>query len=162
MRGSLTIAASTQAQGTQSVIPFPSLSEFEDFLGAMEAIRTEVPKKRPANISNDEWWNSVLEAEKQRLADLVNSRQVEVDDIVLGGVSSDEDIPIVSTLPALTSTTKKKQKSKVLWTYETVAEPTGVSSKYWDAEATRERATKKQAKEKLSAINVAEIPSTGL
>jgi hypothetical protein len=144
------------------VVPSPSLSEFEDFLGAMEAKRTELPKKRPANISNDEWWNLVLEAEKQRLADLVHSRQVEVNDIMLGDVSSDDNIPIVSTLPALTSTTKRKKKSKVLWTYETVAEATGVSSKYWDAKAPCERATKKQAKEKLSAITVAENQSTGL
>ncbi len=85
-----------------------------------------------------------------------------MNDIVLGDVSSDDDIPIVSTLASLTTTTKRKKKSKVLWTYETVAEATGVSSKYWDAEAPHERATKKQAKEKLSAITVAEIQSTGL
>ncbi len=53
-----------------------------------------------------------MEAEKQRLADLVNSREVEVNDIVLGDVSSDDDIPIVSTLPSLTTTTKKKKKKK--------------------------------------------------
>jgi hypothetical protein len=157
VRGSLTLAASTQLQGSQSVVPSPNLSEFEGFLGAMEAIRKEIPKKRPSNMSNDEWWNSVLEAEKQRCKDDVNSRQVEIDDILLGDVSSDDDIPIVSTLPALTSRPKGKTKSKGSWTYETVVEATGVSSKYWDAAATRERATKKQAKEKLSAISVAEI-----
>ncbi len=158
----LTLSASPQVQGTHSVAPSPSLSEFEGLLGALEAIRKEVPIKRRADMSNDEWWNSVLEAEKQRCQDDLHSRQVEVDDILLGDVSSDDDIPIASTLPAKKSTRKGKKKSKVLWTYETVIEPTGVSSKYWDASAPPERATKKQAKDKLIAINVAENQSRGL
>jgi hypothetical protein len=39
--------------------------------------------------------------------------------------------------------------------------PKGIASKYWDAEATSERATKKRAKEKLAALNVEEETTTG-
>jgi hypothetical protein len=83
--------------------------------------------------------------------------------------SDDDDVPIAQTqasqskslsmLAALASQptpspkVRKKNAYKSLWTYETVAEPTGVSSKYWDADAPIERATKKRAKEKLSAIH---------
>jgi hypothetical protein len=40
--------------------------------------------------------------------------------------------------------------------------PTGIASKYWDADATSERATKKRAKEKLAALNVEEETTTGM
>ena len=162
VREFLITAESTQAQGTHSVVSSPNLSEFEVFLEAMETNKTKLPNKRPANVSNDEWWNLVLETEKRRVAEMDYTRQVDVSDILLGDASSDDDIPIASTLPALASKTKQKKKSKVLWTYEAVAEATGVSSKYWDAEAPHERATKKQAKEKLSAITVTETQSAGL
>jgi hypothetical protein len=55
----------------------------------------------------------------------------------------------------------KKKKVKSTWTYETVAKPTGVSSKYWDADALVERATKRRAKEKLSAIHEPDGTSSG-
>ena len=50
---------------------------------------------------------------------------------------------------------------KILWTYETVAEATGVTSKYWDAEAPSERGTKKLAKEKLVATKDANYDNQG-
>ena len=50
---------------------------------------------------------------------------------------------------------------KVLWTYETVAEPTGVTSKYWDADAPTERATKKLANEKLVATKDSNYDNQG-
>jgi hypothetical protein len=56
---------------------------------------------------------------------------------------------------------RKKKEKKTLWTYETVAEPTGISSRYWDAEAPLERATKRRAKEKLSAIHEPDGASSG-
>ena len=56
---------------------------------------------------------------------------------------------------------RKKKGKKTLWTYETVAEPTGMSSRYWDAEAPLERATKRRAKEKLSAIHEPDGASSG-
>ncbi len=77
----------------------PSLSEFETYLGGIEALRAQVQKDRPTNASTDEWWNSVVDEEKRRCADDQHSRHVAVDDILLGVDSSDDDVPIVSTLP---------------------------------------------------------------
>jgi hypothetical protein len=115
-----------------------------------------IPLVRPANVSNDEWWESVLQAEKQRL-----SRLIAVEDIMPCLSSSDDDTPIVTTLQRKTFTEKAKKKTKTLWTYETVVEPTGVVSKYWDADAPSERATKRQAKEKLSALQISSTTSAG-
>jgi hypothetical protein len=83
--------------------------------------------------------------------------------------SDDDDVPIAQTLtsqskslsmlaslasqPSPSPSLRKKKAKKPLWHYETVAEPTGISSKYWDADAPIERATKRRAKEKLSAIH---------
>ena len=54
--------------------------------------------------------------------------------------------------PSPSSRLRKKKERKTLWHYETVAEPTGMSSKYWDANAPMQRATKRWAIEKLSAV----------
>ncbi len=83
--------------------------------------------------------------------------------------SDDDDVPISQTLglqakrlsmlaslasqPSPSPVRRTKKAKKPLWHYETVAEPTGASSKYWDAAAPVERATKKRAKEKLIAIH---------
>ncbi len=67
-------------------------------------------------------------------------------------VSSDDDIPIVQTLPVATTTSTKKKKVKSLWSYETVMEPTGARSKYWDSPAPSQRATKELAKHKLQEM----------
>jgi hypothetical protein len=80
----------------------------------------------------------------------------------------DDDVPIAQTLasqcanlsmlasfaskPSPSSCSRKKKERKNLWHYETVAEPTGISFKYWDADAPMERATKRRAIEKLSAV----------
>jgi hypothetical protein len=95
-----------------------------------------------------------------------------VDDILLGGGSDDDDIPIVTQLPkklamlaslaALPVPSPKQRKKKApksLWTYETVAEPTGAASRYWDADPRTERTTKRLAKERLLALREAEIAS---
>ena len=115
-----------------------------------------IPYQRPENVSNDEWWESVLQREKERV-----SRFVAVDEIMLGTSSSDDDMPIVSTLEKRTFKEKAKKKTKELWSYETVVEPTGVVSKYWDADAPPQRATKRQAKEKLTALQVASTSIAG-
>jgi hypothetical protein len=89
----------------------------------------------------------------------------------------DDDVPIVQTLalpskrlellatvaaqPSPSPKLRKSQVKKATWIYETVAEPTGVSSKYWDVEAPVERATKRRAKEKLSAIHDPDGASSG-
>ncbi len=83
--------------------------------------------------------------------------------------SDDDDVPISQTLalearslamlatlasqPTPSRVPRQKKAKPPSWHYETVAEPTGASSKYWDAAAPSERATKKRAKEKLSAIH---------
>jgi hypothetical protein len=90
----------------------------------------------------------------------------------------DDDVPIAQTLalpskrlhmlatvaaqPSPSPKLRKNHVKKALWTYETVAEPTGVSSKYWDNDAPEEWATKRRAKEKLSAIHEPDGASSGL
>jgi hypothetical protein len=89
----------------------------------------------------------------------------------------DDNVPIAETLtakakrltmlatlasqPNSSPKGRKKKEKKTLWTYETVAEPTGMSSRYWDAEAPQERATKRRAKERLVAIHEPDEASSG-
>ena len=89
-----------------------------------------------------------------------------MEDILFGdreSSSSEDDVPIVATLfndsgrttacidvPTVAMPNKKKKQS--LWTYEQVAEPTGVTSKYWNADAPPERRTKRVAKQRLSEL----------
>ena len=58
------------------------------------------------------------------------------------------------------ATPRKRPKTK-LWSYEIVAEPTGVTSKYWDVEAPTERATKKIANERLVATKDSNYDNQG-
>ena len=67
----------------------------------------------------------------------------------------------LASRPTPSPIVRKKKFKKSLWTYETVAEPTGMSSKYWDADAPEERATKRRAKEKLIAIHEPDGASSG-
>ncbi len=113
-----------------------------------------------------------------------NSRVVSIDDILPEEREEDDEVPIIATLNLPKPKRKGgRKKSEVKWTYETVEEPTGktsflhllhhpssfqllyyptgVASKYWDEEATSERATKKRAKEKLAALNMEEETATG-
>jgi hypothetical protein len=85
-----------------------------------------------------------------------HSRTVSVDDILPEVRPNDVDVAIVNTLTFPKLKRKGRIKAQVKWTYETVLEPTGVGSKYWDAEAPSERATKRIAKEKLVALKDAE------
>jgi hypothetical protein len=78
-----------------------------------------------------------------------------------GSESDEDDQPIAATLHALPKTgsaqvpAKKKRKmpKKKLYFYEEVAEPTGIASKYWDAPAPSERATKVLANEAAASRN---------
>jgi hypothetical protein len=73
-------------------------------------------------------------------------------------------LTVLATVAGIPSPSPKVVKPKVkksLWTYETTAEPTGASSKYWDADAPVERATKRRAKEKLIAIHEPDETSSG-
>jgi hypothetical protein len=161
------------------------LSEFEAYLDKIDAQRKHSSKDDSEYESTceqdkdaeqgsgttsrertDAWWESVLERGKKRCEDDTNSRTVDVEDILLNEGSDDDDVPIVATLPPKTSNlsllamaaSKKRAKkaSKTLWAYETVAEPTGVVSKYWDSPAPMERATKRAAKQKLRDFTLAE------
>jgi hypothetical protein len=76
--------------------------------------------------------------------------------------SSDDEVPIVSTLRAAKAKGQIKKQKAPLWVYETVKEPTGVASKYWDAEPPSERATKRLAKLKLSLVNATNDEHSGI
>ena len=67
----------------------------------------------------------------------------------------------MAAVPSPSPKLRKKREPKSLWTYETVAEPTGVASRYWDADAPSERATKRLAKERWDALREADVPSQG-
>ena len=138
--------------------------EFERYL---EGLPTQgpstLPLSKPAHLSKDQWWESVLQAEKVRLKQIEEAHPVPVeaillpvDAMLLDAESSDDDIPIVQTLQPATAQAQKKKNVKTLWSYETVTEPTGVHSKYWDSPAPRERATKQQAKQKLDELKKAD------
>jgi hypothetical protein len=134
-------------------------------------------KSKPKTMSNNEFWQGVLESEQEKLSKDLETRTVAVEDILLGGDSdedADDNIPIVSQLPKILallaalaevpSPSPKQRKKKVpksLWTYVTVDEPTGAVSRYWDADAPSERATKRLAKERLVALREADVPSQG-
>jgi hypothetical protein len=85
------------------------------------------------------------------------SRAIPLTDILLGP-SSDEDVPIAAILDSeAKKNSKRKKVKKKLWEYVQVAEPTGVASKYWYAEAPVERATKRVAKQRISEIQDGEL-----
>jgi hypothetical protein len=151
-----------------SQVQFPCLSEFEAFLEQCDAKRKQFSKNASNHESSckeaveekvlpvlsarqrtDAYWENVLQSEKRRLAELIEARTINVDDICFDVCSDDDDVPIVFTLPPkssnlsvlanVASTKHGKKKPKTLWTYETIAEPTGVVSKYWDSPAPLER-----------------------
>jgi hypothetical protein len=168
---------------TCSTSASPCMQEFESFLERrsqdnVDSVAQEgAMARKPKTMSNKDFWQGVLESEQQRLSKDLESRTVAVESILLG-VDSEEDaddnIPIVSQLPknlamlaalaAVPSPSPKPRKKKVpksLWTYETVAEPTGAASRYWDADAPSQRTTKLLAKQRLEALREAEITSKG-
>jgi hypothetical protein len=80
-------------------LPSPSLSEFENYLDEREAnLQPKTIKKgsdkhvgyeRPPNVSNTEWWESVLAAEKERCEQDTRSRTIAVADILLHDALAD-------------------------------------------------------------------------
>jgi hypothetical protein len=122
----------TNVPASTSQSASPSISEFKTFLGEREVKLQKqtinkgsdkfVVYERPANVSNNEWWESVLTSEKERLEADKHSKTVDVADILPDEASSDDDIPIVSTLPSAKLSKPKrkgKQKGQLKWTYET-------------------------------------------
>jgi hypothetical protein len=149
-----------------SKVQSPCLSEFEDFLDQCDARRKWEAEQREAlplltsRQRMDAFWESILQNEKRRLAEDTLAPMINVEDICLNEFSDDDDVPIVDTLPQKTknlsllanaaSKKRVKKPTKTLWSYETVAEPAGVVSKYWDSPASSVRSTKRIAKQKLS------------
>ncbi len=107
-----------QLQSHNCVAASPNVSEFEKYLDGLPSqgastLSSTLPLTKPAHLSKDEWWDTVLQAEKQRLQQLEEARIVPVDDMFPDAGSSDDDIPIVKTLPAATAQARKKKKSKL-------------------------------------------------
>ena len=147
-----------QKEKLQTTAASPNVSEFEEYLEGLHgqkdslAVSLNLPATKPAHLTKDEWWETVLRAEQDRVKNL-EERLVPVDEMFLDDCSSeDDDIPIVKTLPTTPAKAKKIKKAKLLWSYETVEEPTGVRSNYWDAQAPSMRTTKKLAKEKIQQL----------
>jgi hypothetical protein len=186
-RNERTESGSANLRNETSQVPSPSLSDFEAFLGSLESERSNSPKDtttaakgdkaKKHRSSNDEFWENVLQKEKERCENDMRMNMVPVDDIMPRATFDEDDVPIVSTLrgkhsnlgmlaamAAQTSSpakVKPKKVKEVRWTYEIANEPTGVGSKYWDAEAPTERTTKRMAREKICALNVENIEDKG-
>jgi hypothetical protein len=135
-------------EGVKMVAASPNLSEFEHFLdGCDRDFVRNMAKKKGAMAK--------ARVERQALAipdDDSTSRVVRLKDFHLDSRSDDDDVPIASTITLAKPKRKVRTKVPVKWSYETVSEPTGAASKYWDAGAPAERATKRLAKEKLIAL----------
>jgi hypothetical protein len=191
LQGADPIAASDKGEGTTSEVASPNLSEFERYLDGCEKISTRPTQKRNSRVTkpkekvdSDEeddlktFGDLLVQARSKRKSiaggkslghkillarpeDDQNSRVVDLDDIIPDARSDDDDVPIVSTLKSVKPKRKGRTKAVIKWTYETVAEPTGAASKYWDAAAPEERATKRLAKAKLVALKAAEADPKG-
>lgn len=135
--------------------------ESDKIKAKLTAMGSTLPLTKPAHLSKEEWWETVLQSEKERLKHLEEARLVPAEKKCPDADSSDDDVPIVRTLPAATAKARKPKKAKSLWSYEIVAEPTGLQSKYWDAAAPKERGTKLQAKQKLDELKSAEKHAEG-
>ena len=136
----------------------PSLSDFEAYLDKLEAAQNHITQD-----DSDSGWEATDLGTRPVVESLddLNTRTIAVEEILLQESatypSDDDNIPIVNTLASRSTKVKKgKKKTKTLWTYETVAEPTGMVSKYWDGGTAVERATKRIAKERLLESAMAE------
>jgi hypothetical protein len=96
-----------------SQVPSPSsLSDFEAFLENLESERRNfpkdttmqsngpiaVPKAKTHRSATDEYWENVLQREKERQANDFRFTMVPVDDTMLAASSDEDDVPIVDTL----------------------------------------------------------------
>ncbi len=62
-----------------------------------------------------------------------------------GDVNNLSMLAATAFLPVVASKVRRKKAPKSLWTYETVLEPTGAASKYWDTDAPPEQRKPKGA-----------------
>ena len=178
--GAVSVDGVTETQVLPQV-PSPSLSDFVAFLENLETKHSffskdsttqtmgpiAVPPAKTSRSATDEYWENILQREIERQANDLRFTMVPVEDIMLDASSDEDDVPIVNTINRGTTNlgmlatvasekqlcrVKTKKVKQTRWTYETVCEPTGVASKYWDANAPSERATKRLAVQRLSAI----------
>jgi hypothetical protein len=123
------------------------LSDFEDYLAQAEAKIKVVAIAQ--GISSIHHSVPVLSARQQRDANRERQhanweRQLQSEKSCSRGSGSDDDLPIVNTLPSSTAPKKKKKRApKTLWTYEPVVASSSPASKYWDVQMLQKRATKR-------------------
>ncbi len=87
-------------QSHTSVSASPNVTEFERYLEGLPAQGpSTLPLSKPAHLSKDQWWESVLQAEKVRLQQIEEAHPVPVeaillpvDAMLLDAESSDDDI----------------------------------------------------------------------
>ena len=141
-----------------SEAPSPLLTEFEEYLEQAQARKDLVGTAQglvslsqscpvlSARQQRDAFWESHLQSEKERLQDAITSRESD---------SDDDDLPIVHTLTSPAAPKKKKKRvPKTLWKYEAVKVSSSPASKYWDEDISKERATKRRAKEKILSSDI--------
>jgi hypothetical protein len=101
----------TEAQ-VLSQVPSPSLSDFEAFLDNLETERSNSPKDtttqtigpiavptaKTRRSATDEYWENVLQREKERQANDFRFAMVPVDNMMLAASSDEDDVPIVNTI----------------------------------------------------------------
>ncbi len=113
--------ASPDGEMAASEAASPCISDFGRYLGAREELQRRYDEEgkgdtallqlqRPANMSNEDWWASVLASEQRRLEVDQNSRLVEIDDILLDAGSSDDDLPIAGTLKRAMDLRRRNRK----------------------------------------------------
>jgi hypothetical protein len=119
----------------------PSLSDFEAYLDKREAAHNHI-----AQDDSDYEWNATDIGTKAGVetCDDMNSRMIGIEDILLEEFGDDAQ-------PAVTKTNKGKKQTKTFWTFETVAERTGLASKYWDSPAATTRASRRIAKDAIKS-----------
>ncbi len=103
-----------------SKVLFPSLSDFEAYLDKCEAARIHITQD-----DSDYGWegtDSVMKAGVETHDDM-HTRTIGIEEILLEEFGDDDR-------PEISKPKKGTKKAKTFWTMETVAEPTGTSSKY--------------------------------
>jgi hypothetical protein len=94
------------------------LKDDSDYEGSCADATDHAPKRAISSTQRmNDWWKNVLQSEKRRCEEDMNSRMIDVDDICLDEGSDDDNVPIVDTLPSkatnlsilATAASKKKE-----------------------------------------------------
>jgi hypothetical protein len=112
-------------QASKATATSPAVSEFENYLQDLSSkaassmvtslgnnvpLSSTLPSNRPAHLTKDEWWESVLRAEQERVKKLERPHLVPVNEMFFDTVSSDDEVPIVNTLQSKTAKAKTKKE----------------------------------------------------